>query len=247
MRTTQNTILITGGSAGIGLAIAKSFSEKGNQVIITGRSAERLQQAVAKLKNTTAIQCDVTSEEDVDKLVATIKKDFPQLNVLINNAGNAFYYQQGIGANAVDKAREEIVTNYLAPISLTEKLLPVLQEQKEAAVVNVTSIVAFAPNKGMATYGASKAALHSYSLSLRLALEPTSIKVFELMPPLVDTEFSSVIGGAVNGIPPSEVADALLTAFEANEYQIHVGRTAQIYALSLSSPAEALAAMNQRR
>lgn len=246
MKTTQNTILITGGSAGIGFAIAKLFSEKGNHVIITGRNADRLQKAAAKLKNVTAIQFDVTKEAEVDQLVTRVSKDFPNLNILINNAGNAFVYQQGIGANAAAKAREEMLTNYLSPINLTEKLLPLLGKQKEAAVVNVTSIVAFVPNQNLATYGASKAALHSYSLSLRLALENSPVKVFELMPPLVDTEFSTEIGGAVNGIPPSVVADDLLTALGSDEYEIRVGRTAELYKLYLSSPADALAAMNPK-
>jgi uncharacterized oxidoreductase len=246
MKTTQNIILITGGSAGIGFAIAKLFAEKGNQVIITGRNEERLQKAASELKNVTAIQFDVTKEEDVDKLVTRVAKDFPGLNILINNAGNAFMYKLVAGANAFDKAREEMLTNYLAPIRLTEKLLPLLEQQKQAAVVNVSSIVAFAPNHNLAGYGASKAALHSYTQSLRITLEPTSIKVFELMPPLVDTEFSTEIGGA-NGIAPSVVAEELLTALEKDEYQIHVGRTAQLYELSLSSPADALAAMNPKK
>ena len=246
MNTQQNTILITGGSAGIGMAIAKLFSENGNQVIITGRNEERLQKAAAQLKNVTAIQADVTKEEDMDKLVARVQRDFPALNILINNAGNAYVYKLGQGANAAAKASEEMLTNYLAPISLTEKLLPLLEKQPEAAVVNVSSIVAFAPGQRLPTYAASKAALHSYTLSLRLALEPTSVKVFELMPPLVDTEFSTEIGGA-NGIAPSVVAEDLFTAFENNTYQIHVGRTADLYQLSLASPAEALLAMNPKQ
>jgi uncharacterized oxidoreductase len=105
-------------------------------------------------------------------------------------------------------------------------------------------IVAFSPNHKMATYGASKAALHSYTLSLRIALaKNTGIKVFELMPPLVNTDFSKEIGGA-NGIAPAVVAEALVSAFEKDQYEIHVGRTAYIYELSRSSPAEALLAMN---
>lgn len=246
MKTVQNTLLITGGSAGIGFAIAKLFSENGNHVIITGRNADRLQQAAAKLKNVTAIQFDVTKDEDVDQLVARVNRDFPHLNILINNAGNAYVYKQGIGADAAAKAREEMLTNYLAPINLTEKLLPLLEKQKEAAVINVTSIVAFAANHVLATYGASKAALHSYSQSLRFTLEPTSVKVFELMPPLVDTEFSTEIGGATNGIPPSVVADDLLKALEKDEYEIHVGRTAELYKVFLSSPAAAFAALNPK-
>lgn len=244
MKTTQNTILITGGSAGIGFELAKQFDQKGNHVIITGRSEERLQKAAAQLKNGTAIACDVTNEDDVNRLVERLYHDFPDLNLLINNAGNAFYYKLLPQADAFQKAGDEMLTNYLSVIRLTEKLVPLLNGQEEAAIVNVSSIVAFAPNHTLPTYAASKAALHSYTQSLRITLERSSTtKVFELMPPLVNTDFSQAIGGE-NGIAPSVVADELLKALENDEYEIHVGGTAQLYALSLSSPAGALAAMN---
>lgn len=245
MKLSNNTVLITGGSAGIGLAIAKQLTEKGNHVIITGRNKERLQKAVAQLKNVTGIVSDVSSEQDVNDLVSRLQKDFPQLNIVINNAGRAHLYslaENGVGA--YDKAADELHTNYLSVIRLNEKLLPLLQQQQEAAIINVSSIVTFAPNHVISSYSASKAALHSYSQSLRIALEKTSkVKVFELMPPLVDTEFSEGIGGS-KGIPASAVADALVNALQQDEYEIHVGGTADFYKLFLSSPAEALQVMN---
>ena len=126
-----------------------------------------------------------------------------------------------------------------------KKLLPLLATQIESAIVNVSSVVAFVPGS-LPTYSASKAALHSYTLSLRIALaKATNVKVFELMPPLVDTEFSKEIGGH-NGVPPSFVAEAFVAALEKDEYEIHVGRTADIYKLFLSSPAEALLAMQPK-
>ena len=231
MKTTDNTILITGGSAGIGFEMAKLFSENGNEVIITGRNQERMTQAISKLKNTSAIVSDVSKAEDVEKLVAQLNKDFLRLNVVINNAGSANYYDiTASGINAFDKASEEILTNYLSIIRLNELLLPQLKQQTEAAIVSVSSIAAFAARaKGLSTYGASKAALHSYTNSLRVMMEDTPVKVFELMPPLVDTEFSAIIGGATNGIPPKQVADDLLIAMQNNEFEIHVGLTAEIF------------------
>jgi uncharacterized oxidoreductase len=243
MKTTNNTILVSGGSAGIGFEIAKQFSEKGNTVIITGRDEERLEKAVAKLKNTTAIVADVTNEEDVNRLVAKIKSDFPALNIVINNAGRAVFFDPANGQNGSEKAGEEMLTNYLSVIRINEKLLPLLKQQTEAAIVHVSSIVAFAPRVHLSTYAASKAAVHSYSQSLRFALKDSSVKVFELMPPLVNTEFSKEIGGE-RGIAPSVVANDLLHALEENEYEIHVGQTAELYKLFLSSPNEALVAMN---
>jgi uncharacterized oxidoreductase len=245
MKTTNNTILITGGSAGIGFEIAKLLTGKGNHVIITGRNKERLQKAAGRLQNATAIVSDVSNGKEVDELVHILKTDFPALNMVINNAGSAFLYNLSTDTGSFEKAQEEILTNYLSVIRLNEKLLPLLKAQPEAAIVNVSSIVAFVPGS-LATYSASKAALHSYTQSLRLALEETSIKVFELMPPLVDTEFSAPIGGH-NGISPFAVAEQFYTALENDSLEIRVGDTEQMYRLYLSSPEEALAVMNKNR
>ncbi|HTD39061.1 MAG TPA: SDR family NAD(P)-dependent oxidoreductase [Mucilaginibacter sp.] len=246
MKTTNNTILITGGSAGIGFEMAKLFSEAGNQVIITGRNKERMDKAIAKLKNTTDIVSDVTNAEDVDKLVTQLQKEYPNLNVVINNAGSAYVYNMTApGINAFEKASEEILTNYLAIIRLNELLLPLLKQQSKGAIINVSSIVAFAARaNSLPTYGASKAALHSYTNSLRIMLEDTPVKVFELMPPLVDTEFSAEIGGATNGIPPKQVADDLLTAMQNDEFEIHVGKTADIFNNFFPQSPKAVLAMN---
>ena len=244
MKTTDNTILITGGSAGIGFQVAKLFSENGNRVIITGRNPERLQKAAAQLKNTTAIVSDTTNAADVDALVNRLKQDFPQLNVVVNNAGAVHVYNLAdSNIDAFTKAGNEMLTNYLAIIRLNELLLPALRNQPEAAIVNVSSIVAFASNTKMSTYGASKAALHAYTQALRLTLEDTPVKVFELMPPLVDTEFSTEIGGA-NGIPPSQVANDLFNALQQDELEIHVGRTKEFYNAFFAPSANAILAMN---
>jgi uncharacterized oxidoreductase len=245
MKTTNNTVLITGGSAGIGLEMARLFSERGNEVIITGRNKGRLLQAAANLGNVTPIVSDVSNTDEVHALVEQLKDRFPALNIVVNNAGSAFVYNLATGTGAFEKAQEEMLTNYLAVVRLNELLLPLLKGQRAAAIVNVSSIVAFVPGS-LATYSASKAALHSYTQSLRRALSAvTNIKVFELMPPLVNTSFSEPIGG-VNGIAPSIVADDLLDALARDEYEIRVGDTEQIYQLSLSSPAEAFNAMNRQ-
>lgn len=244
MNTTNNTILITGGSAGIGFEIARQLSEKNNHVIILGRSEYRLQKAAAQLKNVTALTGDVSDPDDVERLVKTLYRDFPSLNILINNAGKAFVYDLAAeGADGFTRAAEEMLTNYLSVIRLTEKLLPLLRRQPEAAVVNVSSIVSIVPNHRLATYGASKAALHSWSLSLRHALKDTAVKVFELQPPLVDTEFSTEIGGH-RGIKPSVVAEELIHSLATDNFEIRVGNTEHIYQLYLTSPEQAFQALN---
>jgi len=245
MKTSKNTILVTGGGSGIGFEIAKLFSQADNHIIITGRNEEKLKQAASQLENVSTIACDITNAADVDALVERIKKDFPNLNLLINNAGTAAYYNiMAPNINAFEKASDEMNTNFLSVVRLTEKLLPVLHLQENAAIVNVSSIVAFVPTLRLATYSASKAALHSYTKTLRLALEKeTAIKVFEVMPPLVNTAFSKEIGGE-NGISPTQVANDLYSALDENRYEIHVGQTSAIYDLFHASPADALIAMN---
>lgn len=244
MKSTNNTILIAGGTAGIGFEIAKLLTEKGNHVIITGRDQKRLDTAVAKLNNVTGILFDTTQETEVDRLVRKIAADFPALNVVINNAGLAYAYDVLAGEKSWEKAADEMNTNYISLIRLTEKLLPQLLKQEEAALVNVSSIVAIAPGLRLLTYSASKAAVHSYTQGLRLALKATNVKVFELMPPLVNTDFSKEIGGAENGIPPLQVATEFFEAFENDTYEIHVGGTAQVYELARTSPLVALNAVN---
>jgi uncharacterized oxidoreductase len=243
MNITNNTVLITGGTAGIGFELAKSFAEAGNKVIITGRNQQRLTEALAKLPGSKGFNGDISNPEDTEKLVDFIKNNAPEVNIVINNAGAAHLYKLANNEDAFDKAQDEMLTNYLAVIRLNERLIPLLKLQPQAAVVNVSSIVAFVPGS-LPTYSASKAALHSYTQSLRITLERTSnVKVFELMPPLVDTEFSAPINGKT-GIPATQVASDLITAIQADDYEVRVGNTQKIYELYLQSPAEALAAMN---
>lgn len=243
MKTSDNKILIIGGSAGIGYEIAKLLSQN-NKVIITGRNRQRLIDAAATLKNTTAIVSDVSDAEDVEQLVRKLYTDHPDLNIVINNAGKVFVYDLAKeDADAFDKAGQELLTNFLSIVRLNEKLLPLLRRQPESAIVNVSSIVAFAAAAPMATYSASKAALRSYTQALRHVLQPTNIKVFELMPPLVDTEFSTEIGGH-RGIKPIVVAEELLKALKEDRYEIRVAGTEDLYKVFLNSPEQALKVLN---
>ena len=229
MKTTGNTVFISGGSAGIGLAIAKKLTATGNKVIINGRNEERLQDALKQLDNAEAIQGDLSLAADRIRIAAQLKENHPELNIIINNAGTAFGYLLNETTNAHEKAAIEMNTNYFSIIHFTELLLPQLLKQTEAAVVNVSSIVVFGSHKFLPTYGASKAALHSYTLALRTTYEAEkNVQVYEVYPPLVNTEFSAEIGGA-NGIAPSEVADELLLALEKNQFDVPVGDSKQFF------------------
>jgi uncharacterized oxidoreductase len=243
MKTTNNTVLIIGGTAGIGLEIAKLL-DAGNKVIITGRNKERLDKALSQLPNATGIVNDFSKKEDAEALAKLLKADFPELNVVINNGAHAEFHNFVTDVNGYESAEREMATNYLSVIRVNELLLPLLLKQQEAAVVNVTSVVAYVPGS-LVGYSASKAALHSYTQSFREALRKSgsSIKVFELLPPLVDTDFSAPIGGD-NGIPPLQVAQEFLEGFASDDFEIKVGGTKTIYELFLTSPQEAFKLLN---
>lgn len=232
MKTTGNTIFISGGSAGIGLAIAKKLSAAGNKIIINGRNAERLQHALKELDNAVAIQGDLSIVADRIRISEDLKANHPEVNIIINNAGAAFMNDlSGNNNDAAAKAYHEMNTNYISVIDFTALTLPLLLQQQEAAIVNVSSIAVFRSNKYLPTYSASKAALHSYTQGLRDTFAANdNLNIFELYPPLVNTEFSAEIGGA-NGIPPSEVADELFAALEKNQFEIPVGDTKKIHEL----------------
>lgn len=232
MKITGNTVFISGGSAGIGLAIAKKLNAAGNQIIINGRNEKRIQSALKELHNAVAIQGDLSIASERIRVAEELKNNHPNVNIIINNAGAAFMNDLGdVNNNAAEKAYQEINTNYISVIDFTALVLPLLLQKDEAAIVNVSSIAVFRSNKYLPTYSASKAALHSYTQGLRDTFAATDkLGVYELYPPLVNTEFSAEIGGA-NGIPASEVADELFNALAKNQFEVPVGDTKKIHEL----------------
>ncbi|WP_312393733.1 SDR family NAD(P)-dependent oxidoreductase [Chryseobacterium sp.] len=244
MNITNNTILITGGGSGIGLEIAKVLSPE-NKIIIVGRNKEKLDAVAKDFKNIFTIQADITNEADINRLYEEVKTTFGNITILINNAGNAYVYNLASDGDIYNKAIAEFTTNYFAPIRLTDKFLPLLKEQNEAAIVNVSSIVGLVPGSHVPTYSDSKAALHSHTRLLRYELAKNSnVKVFELMPPLVNTDFSVEIGGRENGIPASDVARDLVKALQENIYEIRVGNTEMVHNNFFKATEEAFAIFN---
>lgn len=242
MKAQSNTILITGGGSGIGLETARKLADQGNKVIIAGRDLEKLQQAAADLNNVSVIQCDITKESDLDALVKQVEETYPELNILINNAGAAHGFSLSENVNAYEAARLEMEVNYLAPVRLTEKLLPYLKNKDEAAVVNITSVVAIIPWAIMPTYSASKAALQSYTRLLRLSLSQSAVKVFEVVPPLVDTDFSKKI--PVNKMSPASVAEEIVSGLIGDKFEIRIGFSDHFYNMNQESPEKAFNAFN---
>lgn len=244
MKTTNNTVFITGGGSGIGLAIAKMFADNDNKVIIAGRNEERLKKAAAGLKNTSYIVCDIEDAQEVDRVVSQLEQDFGKINILVNNAGVCLPADLSAGSAAYTNAVKEFEVNFFSVVRLTEKLLPILSLNEEAAVINVSSGVALTPVYRAATYSASKAAAHSYTQSLRLELELNrpQVKVFEVMPGYVETEMTAQLD--VKKITPEQVAAELLTGLEKNQYEIHNGDTVAVYPDYLISPDYAIRKFN---
>jgi uncharacterized oxidoreductase len=202
MQMTGNTILVTGGGTGIGRGLAESFHRLGNQVVIAGRRREPLE-AVAKANpGMQYLSLDQGESAEVRRFAAELTDRYPDLNVVINNAG--IQRLEDLSAGDVDAAEESIAINLLGPIRLTAALLPTLMAQAHAAIVNVTSALAFMPSALTPTYCATKAALHSYTESLRFRLREASVQVIEIVPPQVQTALQGERGFDPRAMPLDE-------------------------------------------
>ena len=190
MNMKGNTILVTGGGSGIGLGLAEAFHANGNRVIVAGRRPEPLAEVVAANPGVTPVVLDVTDLEAIRAFAARIAQDHPTLNVLVNNPGIMKVEDVLAEPFDVSEAEATVAANLLGPIRLTAAVLPHLRRQVAAAVVNVTSGLAFVPRADTPTYSATKAAMHSYSQSLRFLLRNTTVQVIELAPPLVATDLT---------------------------------------------------------
>ena len=187
MQTTGNTILITGGGSGIGRGLAEAFHALGNQVIISGRTQKSLDETTSANPGMRALTVDMTDAGSIRSFAEKLAGEFPALNVVVHNAG--IMRNENLSDQPADLADVEatIATNLLGPIRLTAALLPHLQQQGHATVMTVTSGLAFVPLAMTPTYCATKAAVHSYTQSLRYQLRGTSVEVVELIPPYVRT------------------------------------------------------------
>jgi len=188
MKTAGNTILITGGGSGIGRGLAEAFHALGNHVIVAGRRKAVLDETTAANPGMTSLTLDIQDPADIRSFAAKVATRYPALNVLINNAG--IMRAEKLQAQQDDLADAEVIiaTNLLGPIRLTAALLPLLQRQPRSAIMNVSSGLAFVPMAQTPTYCATKAAIHSYTQSLRHQLRASTTEVLELVPPYVATD-----------------------------------------------------------
>src|SRR5659263_64471 len=249
MKIKGNTILITGGATGIGFALAQSFVRKDNEVRICGRREDKLRESKSKLPQIHNKVCDLSKRKEREALYNWVKSNFKDLNILVNNAGIQRMVDFKKGIFNLSEGENEIDINLTAPIHLSAYFIPDLLKQKDSAIINISSGLAFVPLAIMPVYCATKAAIHSFSVSIRHQLRDTSIKVFEVIPPIVDTELDKGTrderGQEDKGIPPAEVAKATLKAIEKDEYEIVIGMAQNLRMGSRNDPEKIFQGINQ--
>ena len=226
MNTSGNTILITGGTSGIGLAFAEEFIKNNNTVIITGRRQERLEAIKKKFPNIIIKNSDVANNGERVALTNWAEEYYPQLNIFKNNAGIQLTTDLTSPAD-IERISLEVETNFIAPTHLASLFAPIVAKNKDAAIINITSGLAFVPIAFMPVYCATKAAMHSITLSLRHQLKKSGVKVFEIAPPAVDTELGhdrrTDKSQSHGGIPVVEFIEGAMNAIKNDQLEAPIG------------------------
>ncbi len=229
MKLTGRTILITGGSAGIGLAFALKFLELGNEVIVTGRRQAVLDQIKTQHPQLHTMKSDVGDAAQIAALAARVRSDFPKLDVLMNNAGIMLYKNLKTPAADLGGLMTEMNVNVGGVILTTSAFIDTLRANK-GTVINTSSALAFVPLPSAPIYSATKAAIHSYTQSLRFQLEETGVEVIELMPPVVKTDLAAELaeGGSITVITTDELVKQSFAALRAGAVEIRPGQAKQL-------------------
>ncbi|MDB5012928.1 MAG: family oxidoreductase [Daejeonella sp.] len=228
MNLSGNTILITGGTSGIGLAFAEQFLLQGSTVIICGRRTDRLEQIKEKYKGIIIKECDVADSLQRKELAEWVIHNYPDVNLLMNNAGIQLATNLTKPVD-LERLQSEVEINFIAPVHLASLFVPHLSTKKAAAIINISSGLAFVPIAFMPIYCATKAAIHSLTLSLRYQLKNTSVKVFEIAPPSVDTELGhdrrEDKSQSHGGLPVNEFIDEAMLALKNDLYEAPIGQS----------------------
>ena len=239
MKLSQRTILITGGTSGIGLELAKQLLARGNTVVVTGRDQEKLDAARRAVPGVHTVQSDVSDPAAITALHTRVVAEFPALDTLVNNAGIMRNLSLHQNRDLADVTRE-IETNLCGPVRMVQQFLPHLKTRSGALIVNVSSGLAFVPMLAAPVYSATKAALHSFSQSLRGQLADTGVTVVELAPPGVETplfrtEFEAETKGQ-KAMPVSELAQKAIAGIEAGKLEVRPGQSNMLKLLSRLAP-----------
>ncbi len=234
MQVNQKTVLITGGGSGIGLAIAQQFLINQANVIIVGRNKEKLAKAKTKHPKLETIVCDISDTTQVKELANQLKNK-GGIDILVNNAGVFETVDYTTPEQELTAQQREIDINFMGPVKMVTTFLPLLKERKEAAILNVSSGLAFVPLTAAPVYSGTKAGLHSWTRSLRYQLQETTVKVFEVMPPLVETEMVADFEGQKK-MDANKLAEEVLKGIKANHYEITPGQSSQLKMMSRFAP-----------
>ena len=240
MRIEGQRALITGGSAGIGLALARELLAGGARVAVCGRDPARLAAAEKAAPGMITLQADVGEDDDLARLAAAAEERLDGLSLLVNNAGIQYQtlFPKDDPGIVFTRLEREFAVNLTGLIKLTTLCLPTLARAGEAAVVNVSSGLALVPKASAPVYCASKAALHSFSKALRYQLEDhcPSVKLFEVLPPMVDTAMTAGRGRPKDKITPEQVARETLAGLRRDRYEILVGKTKLLHWVNRIAP-----------
>jgi len=214
----NRTVLITGGSSGIGLGMAEAFHNRGSTVVLCGRDKQRLAATAERLPGVIALTCDLADKQQRSEFAAEVLGRFPALDILVNNAGIQRYVDLRKGYPELTCGEDEITVNFVAVVELTALFIEHLLTRPSAAVVNISSGLGFRPMLSTPIYSATKAALHTYSLVLREQLKATSVRVVEIVPPMVDTNLNKegrdATGGRYRGISLAEYMPTVVQGLE---------------------------------
>lgn len=244
MNLTDNTILITGGSSGIGLELCKQFSKRNNRVIICGRSLEKLKKTKKQFPKIEIIQCDLAQEQERNKLIEQIKNQFQTLNVLINNAAivNKIIFFET--ENILEMAEKETAINFIAPIHLIKGLYETIRANNNSNIINITTGLVYTPKANYPFYCPTKAALHSFTQVLRKQTESSTVKISEVLFPPVKTTWHKGNPPKI-AISPKKAVEEMLNGLEIGKTEIRVGGAKLLYWISRLAPSFASKKVNE--
>ena len=243
MKLKNNTVLITGGSSGIGLELSKVLIRKGNTVIICGKSNDKLLAAKKEEPKLITYQCDLVNGEECMDLAEKLKKNHPQLNMLVNNAAIVNKIDFLKDEHALEQAENEYKTNLFAPVRLIKLLFPTISSNESPAIINITTGLIYAPRVIYPFYNSSKSALHSFTQTLRLALSKEKTEVVEVMFPAVITPWHQGNPPKI-AIPVEAAVSEMIKGLEKGKTEIRVGGAKILYLMSRLAPGFALKKIN---
>jgi short-subunit dehydrogenase involved in D-alanine esterification of teichoic acids len=234
MQANNNVILLTGGTSGIGLEMVKQFYELGNKLTVTSSNQSNLDSLKIEFPGIATLVCDLGDSLSVRHLIDKCLTEHSDINIIINNAGIQNNYTWIEEKDGYNKIENEIRVNFISPMQIIYGLLPLLTTKQHSAVVNVSSGLAFAPKKSAPIYCATKSAIHNGTKALRYQLENTTVKVFEIIPPLVDTRMTE--GRGKGKISPKQLVDEFIANLKSDNFESNIGKTKLLRFVQRISP-----------